>query len=69
MNIIEELQSLDTNDPGRWPLPFRIVAVAFTFIAVAAFGVYMFVIKPEIPLLERAELEEQELRATFEDEV
>lgn len=66
MNLIEELQSLDTNDPGRWPLLFRVVAVALTFVGVVAFGVYMFVIKTEIPLLNRAELEEQELRATFE---
>lgn len=66
MNIIEELRSLDTNDPGRWPLPFRIAGIVITFIGVVAFGVYMFVIKTEMPLLERAEREEVELRATFE---
>jgi type IV pilus assembly protein PilO len=66
MNIIEELQSLDMNDPGRWPLPFRIAAVALVFVGVAALGSYMYVIKKEIPLLERAQLEEEELRATFE---
>jgi type IV pilus assembly protein PilO len=66
MSIIEELQSLDINGPGRWPLAFRAVAVALVFVAVAAFGAYMFVIKTEMPLLERAEREEQELRATFE---
>jgi type IV pilus assembly protein PilO len=66
MNIIEELQSLDMNDPGRWPLPFRIAAVALVFVGVAALGSYMYVIKKEIPLLERARLEEEELRATFE---
>ena len=67
MNIIEELQSLDTSDPGRWPLLFRLVSVVVAFVAVAIFGVYMFVIKTELPVLERAELEEQELRATFEE--
>ena len=66
MNIIEELQSLDTNDPGRWPLPFRIAAIILVFAGVAAFGIYMFVIKTEMPLLDRAEREEQELRSTFE---
>jgi type IV pilus assembly protein PilO len=64
--MIEELQSLDINEPGRWPLLFRVVAVALVFVGVAAFGAYMFVIKTEIPVLERAESEEQELRATFE---
>lgn len=67
MKIIEELQSLDTSDPGRWPLLFRIISVAVVFVAVSILGVYMFVIKSEIPLLERSELEEQELRATFEE--
>ena len=67
MNIIEELQSLDTSDPGRWPLLFRLVSVVIVFVAVAILGGYMFVIKSELPSLERAELEEQELRATFEE--
>jgi Tfp pilus assembly protein PilO len=45
MKIIDDLQSLDTNDPGRWPLPFRIAAVALVFVAVLAGGIYMLVIK------------------------
>ena len=67
MNIIEELQSLDTSDPGRWPLLFRLVSVVVVFVAESIFGVYMFVVKSELPVLERSELEEQELRATFEE--
>jgi len=67
MNLIEELQSLDLNEPGRWPLPFRVVSVLLVFVAIGAFGTYMFVVKSEVPLLERAEREELELRATFED--
>jgi type IV pilus assembly protein PilO len=67
MSIVDDLRSLDTNDPGRWPLPIRIVAVGAAFAAVLAFGVYMFVVKKEMPLLDRAEQDEQNLRATFED--
>lgn len=67
MNMIEELRSLDTSEPGRWPLLFRAVAVGIVFVAVTAFCVYMFVMKTEVPLLEGAQREEQELRATFED--
>jgi type IV pilus assembly protein PilO len=66
MKLIDDLRSLDTSDPGRWPLPFRIGAVAIAFVAVAASGIYMFVIKTEMPLLKRAQNEEIELRATFE---
>jgi type IV pilus assembly protein PilO len=67
MSIVDDLRSLDTNDPGRWPLPFRIAAIAIAFVAVLAFGIYMFVIKSDKPLLDRAEIEETELRASFED--
>ena len=67
MSIVDELRSLDTSDPGRWPLPFRVVAVGIAFVAVLAFGIYMFVVKDEMPLLERAQQDEVELRGTFED--
>jgi type IV pilus assembly protein PilO len=66
MNIIEELRSLDINEPGRWPLPFRIAAIALVFVAISAFGIYMFVVKTEFPLLEQAKNEELDLRNTFE---
>jgi type IV pilus assembly protein PilO len=66
MNFIEQLQSLDTNDPGRWPLPFRIGAVVVAFALVVAGGIWYFVVKAEMPTLEQAKLQEQELRATFE---
>lgn len=67
MNIIEELQSLDINEPGRWPLAFRIAAVAIVFVAVSAFGIYMFVYKSDLPDLRQAETEELNLRSTFEN--
>jgi type IV pilus assembly protein PilO len=67
MSIVDDLRSLDTNDPGRWPLPFRIGAVALVFVAIVAIGVYMFVIKDEVPLLERAQQDERDLRTQFED--
>jgi type IV pilus assembly protein PilO len=66
MNVIEELRSLDTSDPGRWPLPFRISAIVLVLVAVSALGVWQMVIKVEIPELEAAERQEQELRASFE---
>jgi type IV pilus assembly protein PilO len=67
MSIIDDLRALDTNDPGRWPLPFRIVGVAIAFVAVIAFGVYFFVWSSDKPVLDRAKREEAELRAAFED--
>jgi type IV pilus assembly protein PilO len=67
MSIVDDLRGLDTSDPGRWPLPFRLVAIGIAFTAVVAIGVYMFVIKTDKPFLDRAQREETELRAAFED--
>ena len=67
MNLIEELQSLDANDVGRWPLPFRIAVIIIVFALVSGLGVYWFIVKDKAPLLERAQGEEQELRLTFEN--
>ncbi|WP_405225075.1 type IV pilus inner membrane component PilO [Lentisalinibacter sediminis] len=66
MNVLEELRNLDTNDVGRWPLAFRVGAIVIVFVAVTVFGIYMTVVKNKVPLLERAEAREQELRQTFE---
>jgi type IV pilus assembly protein PilO len=67
MNLIEELQSLDVNDIGRWPLVFRAAVIALVFVAVTAAGIWFTIVKDKAPILERAEAEEQELRVTFEN--
>ena len=67
MNLVEELQSLDANDVGRWPLPFRIAVIVIVFVLVSGLGVYWFVVKDKAPQLERAQGEEKELRLTFEN--
>lgn len=67
MSFVDELRSLDTNDPGRWPLPFRIGAIALVFAGVVAAGVWYFVIQEEMPRLERAQRDERDLRTQFED--
>ena len=67
MNLVEELQSLDANDVGRWPLPFRIAVIVIAFIVVTGLGIYFTIIKDKAPLLERAQNEEQELRLAFEN--
>jgi type IV pilus assembly protein PilO len=67
MSIVDELRSLDTSDPGRWPLPIRVGAVALVFGAAVAIGIYMLVIQQELPYLRDAERQEIDLRAQFED--
>jgi len=67
MNLIEELQSLDMNEPGRWPLVFRVAAVIIVFAAVSSLGIYMWVYKTDVPQLRRTEAEETNLKSTFEN--
>ena len=67
MNFVDELQNLDANDVGRWPLPFRVGVIVIVFVLVVALGIYFFIVKDKAPLLERAQNEEQELRLTFEN--
>lgn len=67
MNLIEELQSLDVNDVGRWPLPFRAAVIVIVFLVVLGLGVYWFIVKDKAPQLGRVQEEEQQLRVTFEN--
>jgi type IV pilus assembly protein PilO len=66
MNVLDELRSLDINEPGRWPFAFRLAAVILVFAGGAALGLWQFVVKSEIPELERAQVQEDELRQSFE---
>ena len=67
MNLVEELQSLDANDVGRWPLPFRIAVIVLVFIVVTGVGTWFFIVKDKHPQLEREQQEEVDLRQTFEN--
>ena len=67
MNLVEELQSLDANDVGRWPLAFRAAVIVVVFVVVTGLGIYWFIVKDKAPQLERQRGEEIELRLTFEN--
>jgi type IV pilus assembly protein PilO len=65
VNLVEELRSLDPQDPGRWPLPFRIGAVAIWFVVLAFVLSYFFVWQNQKPELERRQADERTLREEF----
>jgi len=65
MNLIEELQSLDPRDPGRWPLSVRAGAVGLCFLPLAIVLSYVFVWDEQRPELQRREDTEQTLRQEF----
>jgi type IV pilus assembly protein PilO len=65
MNLIEELQSLDPREPGRWPLPFRIGAVAIWLVVLTSILGYFVVWSNESPELDQYQQQEQKLRQEF----
>ena len=66
MNVVEELQSLDVNDVGRWPLAFRVAVIIIVFMAVVGLGVWFTIVKDKAPALEKVKAEELDLRRAFE---
>ena len=65
MSILDDLKTLDPNDPGRWPLPVRAGFVALVFVGLAALSFWYFVWSDKKPQLDAAAAEELTLRGTF----
>jgi len=65
MNLIDELKSLDPNDPGRWPLSVRAGCVVLCFAVLAIFLFWYLVYREQKPLLDSARTVEQQKRAEF----
>ncbi len=67
MSILDELQSLDANDIGRWPFVFRAGVIGIVFVIVLGAGVYYTIINDKAPALERVQQEETTLRDVFKN--
>jgi type IV pilus assembly protein PilO len=65
--FFQQLRGLDFNDIGRWPWVFHVFFVALFWVLVSAVGYYFLVHKPQMPQLEKAQREEQDLRASLEE--
>jgi type IV pilus assembly protein PilO len=63
--FLEELRTLDPQDPGRWPLTVRLGAVAIGFVVLTFFLSYMVVWREKKPELEQFKAEELKLREEF----
>ncbi len=66
MSVIDDLRALDPNDPGRWPLPVRIGAVAIAFLLLFGLAFYFLVWTKQTPILEQRVAEESSLREEFQ---
>ena len=67
MNIVEELQSLDIDDIGRWPVLFRYAVILLVFVGFLVLGVWFTIIEDKRPELERVKDDEVQLKLTFEN--
>ena len=65
-SIVDQIRELDQNDPGRWPLPFRLGAIGLIFLLAVIAMAYFLAWKPNKPLLDNARAEEQTLLTTLE---
>lgn len=65
VNKLKEINDLDFEQIATWPREVRIVVAAFVAIIVAALCYYML-IKPKLPIMDAAELKEQDLKLQFE---
>jgi type IV pilus assembly protein PilO len=65
-NFLEQLRSLDPNDPGRWPLAFRLGAIGLITILACGLLGYFVAWQGNHPDLEAAQAEEIGLTQTLE---
>lgn len=65
MSLVDDLKTLDPNDPGRWPFPVRAGVVALVFVVISALLFYLLVWSDQKPILDQKAAEEQDLRSQF----
>lgn len=66
MTFMEQLRDLDPNDPSRWPLPYRLGAIALIFVFAASLMGYFMAWKSQKPELDSARDQEVQLLQTLE---
>lgn len=64
-DALSQLQTLDAQNPGAWPLWIRVAAAILLSLLIIGGGTY-FLIKPVYEELKQEESKEQELRSKFE---
>ena len=62
---LDDLNNLDPQNIGAWPLPVRIVIIAVVCIAIGYASLH-YDIQPQLQTLEKVENEEVTLKGTFE---
>ncbi len=52
MSFIDDINNLDPNNPGGWPVPVKLIVFAFVFVAIVAGGWYYDITKQQKELVE-----------------
>jgi type IV pilus assembly protein PilO len=65
-NVLDQIRELDPNDPGRWPLAFRLGAIGMVFLIAVVAAIYFFAWKAKKPQLDASRAEETSLIQTLE---
>src|SRR5437868_4076451 len=63
--ILKELQTLDTKDPGAWPLYVRLAIVIIVLVVIGVGG-YFYFIAPQLEQLATVQAQEKGLKEEFE---
>lgn len=61
---LDDLKSINANDPSSWPLPVKIAAIAVVCLLILGGG-YWFVIQGEIEQYDADQAKEAQLRETY----
>lgn len=62
----DDLNNLDVNDIGRWPVAIKVIALVLAFAVLLGLGYYVY-LTPKLAELQKAEKREIQLRKTYED--
>lgn len=65
MSFIDDLNSLDPNNPGVWPLPFQIILVSIVFVGILV-GAYYYDTSSQMEALAKEVSKEQDLKNVYE---
>ncbi len=64
MNFAEEFRNLDKNNPGNWPWPFKIGALALIFVVLVGLAVF-FVFKDQQEAFEQEQAKVEQKKTIF----
>jgi type IV pilus assembly protein PilO len=66
MNLLEQFQTLDWRDPGRWPLLIRTIVASFVFVVAAFIFSMVLIYNTQMEEYDQVQAEQDSLWAEFE---